>query len=160
MLGLCITAFMSEVRAIHALVLIILCMFMTSVISIYIYPLVCVVKVIPTSNAKSVFIVFRHTCNTYEHPFYIKLKSYYISYGKFADMYSCKEIKLISNVKMPIIIVRGLRWVVWVLLTEICSCFNPLYNGNPKRVIWQTEKIQMKCSSMLHFIRAALFSKI
>ena len=32
--------------------------------------------------------------------------------------------------------------------------------GTPKRVLWQTANIQMKCSIMLHFIRFALFARI
>ena len=31
--------------------------------------------------------------------------------------------------------------------------FNPLYMGNPKRVLFLTVKTQMKCSIMLLFIR-------
>ena len=34
-----------------------------------------------------------------------------------------------------------------------CCYINPMYTGNPLLVLWQTVKIQMKCSIMLHFIR-------
>ena len=40
--------------------------------------------------------------------------------------------------------------IVLSLLTEI---YNPLYSGNPKRVLLQTVNTQIKCSMMLHFIR-------
>ena len=32
--------------------------------------------------------------------------------------------------------------------------FNPFFTANPKWVLWQTMKAQMKCRKMWHFIRA------
>ena len=42
-------------------------------------------------------------------------------------------------------------FILYVILKKK-SNLNPLYFGNPQRVLWQTVKTQMKCSIMLHFI--------
>ena len=45
---------------------------------------------------------------------------------------------------------NGSNWNRWSFKQLV---FNPLYMGNPKWVLLQTVKTQMKCSIMLHFIR-------
>ena len=39
------------------------------------------------------------------------------------------------------------------------SKFNPLYTGNPKRVLWPTVKTKMKCRIMRHSSWYTLFFK-